>query len=84
MREEPEFLAPERREGTLFGPSPVFRSDDGRRRRSLHEVRIIVIEIKNGDDDSARLRGRKRGDDPFDKLEGNDWSFLEVFVTWSP
>jgi hypothetical protein len=37
--------------------------------RSLHGVRIIVTEIENGDDDSARLRGRKRGDDPFDRLE---------------
>lgn len=86
MREDPEFSAPERREGTLFGPSPVFRSDDRRRRRSLHGVRIIVTEIKNGDDGNARLRGRKRGDDPFDRLEENNyyWSFLEGFVTWSP
>jgi hypothetical protein len=28
--------------------------------------------------------GENAGDDPFDSLEGNDWSFLEGFVTWSP
>ena len=40
--EDSVFSAPEKREGTLFGPSSVFRSDDRRRIRSLQGARKIV------------------------------------------
>jgi hypothetical protein len=62
----------------------VFRSDDRRRIRSLQGARKIVTDIKNRDDNSARLRGRKRGDDPFDRLEEERLEFSGRFRNVEP